>query len=376
MARKRPIRYLILGLLVCGCVCFQQTDTIKAARPPGASDKETQGITLQYCKESEIDDDTPTPQKNGMKYSIVLLNEDGTVSYELPKDVVVPKSYTYQTNNLPMSSATFSQMGLSIPGYTLENGWAFFWWTGNYSGQMYKVKDVTNFGTISDRYPNYESYLGFQGLYGNNPGGTGSQSAYESYVNTAFENTSKGDDYRSLGERGRGYYAYNPTGTLRIVFRQVSHDVTYKANFVDAFGENQEAGNYRLFAQNALEMHQVEGSWNQDTNSYDWYGRLTAIPEGEPDASLHENYRFVGWYTTKDAYGNGCGTKIATPSDDGREHRADVTYFARWEYVEPPKPPLEELPNTGGRELFGYVLAAGSMFLAAGISRMRKERSI
>ena len=132
MARKRPIRYLILGLLVCGCVCFQQTDTIKAARPPGASDKETQGITLQYCKESEIDDDTPTPQKNGMKYSIVLLNEDGTVSYELPKDVVVPKSYTYQTNNLPMSSATFSQMGLSIPGYTLENGWAFFWWTGNY----------------------------------------------------------------------------------------------------------------------------------------------------------------------------------------------------------------------------------------------------
>lgn len=373
MARNRPMKYLLLGLVICVCTCFSQVSLAKAARPPGPGEKEKQGITLQYCKESEIDDTTAISQKNAVKYSIVLLNEDGTVSYELPKNVVVPKTYTYQTNKLPMTAATFAQMGLSIPGYTLENGWAFFWWTGNYSGQMYKVKDFTNFGVISDGYPNYHSYLGFQGLYGNNPGGTGSQSAYESYVNTTFENTSRGADYGSQGEKGRGYYAYNPTGTMRIVFRQVSDATTYKANFVDAFGENQEAGNHIQFAQNALEMHRVEGSWNQSTNSYDWYGTLAAIPEGQPDENLHENYKFAGWYTEKDAYGNGCGKQIAQPADDERHHRSDVTYYAKWEFVPPPKPPLEELPNTGGRELWGYMLAAGSLLLAAWTKRMRKD---
>ena len=376
MVRDRCIRNLLLGLMVCVLTCFSQVMQAKAARPPGQEDREKQGITLQYYKESEIDDKTATPQKNAVKFSIVLLNEDGTVSYELPENVVVPDSYTYQINHLPMTAATFAQMGLSIPGYTLDNGWAFFWWTGNYSGSMYKVTDFANFGRVSDNYPNYKSYLGFQGLYGNNPGGTGSQSAYESYVNTEFESRSNGRDYGSLGESGRGYYAYNPTGTLRIVFRQVSDATTYKANFVDAFGENQEAGSYVQFAQTALNMHRVENSWNQSTNSYEWYGTLATLPEEQPDATRHEGYTFMGWYTEKDAYGNGCGTRIQLPEDDEREHRADVNYYAKWEPVEEPKPPLEELPNTGGWEPWGYVLAGGMGILAAGIKRFRKETCV
>lgn len=358
--KRRCIGGLLAVMLLLGQMHVQAAD--KKAQ---ATDGIKQAITLEYCREDEINDKVAVTPQNVVKYSIVLLNEDGTVSYQMPQGVVIPKTYTYQTSELPMSAATFAQMGLSIPGYTLDNGWAFFWWTGNYSGSMYKVPTFKNFGRISDNYPNYNSFIGFQGLFGNNLGGTGSQSAFASYVNTQFENTSKGRDYVKNTPGSEGYYAYNPTGTLRIVFKQVSDSITYKANFVDAFDGNQEAGSYRQIDQNQLQMHKVEGSWNQATNSYQWYGTLQTVTAKVPDANAHEGYRFVGWYTDKDAYGNGTGKKITVASDDERQHGQDVTYYACWEAVEPPVPePLEELPNTGGTGYLGYGIAGIFLTLA------------
>lgn len=324
--------------------------------------KEGQKITLKYYEESEIDDTTPAEDVHTMKYSIVLLNHDGTVSYELPKGVAVPKEYTFQTRELPMQASTFSKMGLSIPGYTLDDGWAFFWWTGNYSGSMYRVTTLRNFGGYSDAYPKYLSYLGFCGLYGNNPGGTGTQSAFDSYVKTTFESTSRGQDYQRSYNNSNGYYAYNPTGTLRVVFKQVSEEITYKANFVDAFGEKQQADNFKQVDQNALKMYPVEGSWNQTTNSYQWYGKLQQVTEKVPEASWHTNYEFVGWYDELDANGNGTGKHIKSAADDTREHKKDVNYYARWELKETEKKEqLEELPNTGGKGTMGFLLCGSAV---------------
>lgn len=356
--QKMMVLFLMLGILCLDC------PKLHAAGKENDS-REKQSITLQYYKESEINDATSPREKNVVKYSIVLLNSDGTVSYELPKGVVVPDSYTYQTKELSMSASTFSQMGLSIPGYTLDDGWAFFWWTGNYSGSMYRVGSFRNFGGYSDAYPGYHSNLGFLGFYGNNPGGTGDRSAYESYVNTRFEQESKGKDYVRTYENSTGYYAYNPTGTLRVVFKQVSYNTTYKANFVDAFGENQQASNFVQVDQNSLQMHQVEGSWNQSTNTYQWYGTLAKVTEKVPASELHPNYEFTGWYMEMDAYGNGTGAKIANLEDDLRQHQQDVTYYAGWKYIEPEKPePPEELPETGGMGNWIYLAGGGLMVLA------------
>lgn len=360
------VRKFIVLFLALAVLCLDCPGVYAAGK-----EEEKQSICLRYYPESEINDGTAPRENNVIKYSIVLLNSDGTVSYELPEGVVVPKEFTYQTKELPMSASTFSQMGLSIPGYTLDDGWAFFWWTGNYSGSMYRVGSFKNFGGYSDAYPGYHSNLGFLGYYGNNPGGTGSQSAFESYVNTKFEQESKGRDYVRTYENSVGYYAYNPTGTLRIVFKQVSDNTTYKANFVDAFGENQQATNFIQVDQNALKMHRIEGSWNQETNTYQWYGTLDKVTEKVPDQKLHPNYEFCGWYTEMDAYGNGCGTKITGPEDDARRHGQDVTYYAGWKYTEPQKPdPPEDLPETGGMGNGIYLL--GSLGILSALFLKRK----
>lgn len=357
-------------MLFLGIACLV-TQSVRAEEG-----KEGQRITLKYYEESKIDDTTPAEEVSTMKYSIVLLNQDGTVSYELPKGVVVPEKYTFQTRELPLQASAFSQMGLSIPGYTLDDGWAFFWWTGNYSGSMYRVTTLRNFGGYSDAYPQYRSYLGFFGLYGNNPGGTGTQSAFDSYVNTTFESESQGEDYRRSYSNSAGYYAYNPTGTLRVVFKQVSENITYKANFLDAFGENQQAANFRQVDQNALKMYSVEGSWNQSTNSYQWYGKLQHVTEEQPEALLHPDYEFVGWYDEMDAYGNGTGKEIKTAEDDTREHTKDVNYYARWNLKEEEKKEsLEELPETGGKGKWKFLLW-GSAVCIAGTFIYKKGKRI
>lgn len=262
---------------------------------------------------------------NVMKFSIVLINTDGTVSYKLPTGAVVPETTTVHATEVTMTDL-IAQMGLSIPGYTLQNGWAFFWWQGNYQGTMYKVPIIRNFGGISNNYPNYYSYLGFQGLEGN-VSASGS-AGYEEYKNAKFAETSNGKDYGRYSNPD-GYYAYNPTGTLRIVFLQVNEETSYQSKFVDAFSAENETLSWTQIDEIGMNMHQE--NWDQSQEHYQWYGTLKEVTTKTPSADAHPGFVFKGWYKEKDDLGNGTGDKVSVPADDQNQYTSDAYYYARWE---------------------------------------------
>lgn len=257
---------------------------------------------------------------NVMKYSIVLVNTDGTVTETLPQGSVVPDEYTFYNTTVDMSTA-FTQMGLSIPGYTIKNGWAFFWWSGSYQGKMFKVPYVRNFGVKNTHYQNYWSYLGFQGLEGNVTG-NGGPAGYDDYMNATFGSTSAGDGGYAADS---SYYAYNPTGTLRIVLFEVTDTTKFKSHFVDAFdpagtGVNQ-------VEVDTTEMNMTRDGWNSQTQKWNWYGTLSSVTSKMP---TREGYAFAGWYTERDAHGNGTGSKVQTNSDDPTHYGQDAYYYAKW----------------------------------------------
>lgn len=262
---------------------------------------------------------------NVMKFSIVLINTDGTVSYELPAGAVVPKTTTVHATEVTMTDL-IAQMGLSIPGYTLQNGWAFFWWQGNYQGTMFKVPIIRNFGGLSNNYPSYKSYLGFHGLEGT-VSASGS-AGYDAYKNAKFASTSTGADYRSYSD-STGYYAYNPTGTLRIVFLQVNEETSYLSKFVDAFSAENETLSWTQIDEIGMDMHQE--NWDQSQEHYHWYGTLKEVTTKTPSADAHPGFVFKGWYKEKDDLGNGTGGKVSVPADDQDHYTSDAYYYARWE---------------------------------------------
>lgn len=336
--RKRVVVFMLsMAMLLSGSISamavdpnVEGTNTLETAQDTGMDSEgteEKETISFKYYGENEIDDGQAASKVNVIKYSIVLISEDGTVTYTLPQGASVPDEYTFHSPDVDMTAANFNKMSITIPGYTLDNGWAFFWWYGNYSGPMYKVPTFRNFGGISDNYPNYISYIGFQGLYGNSSG-DGNNGTYEDYVNTVFGETSNGNDYSRSYTNGSGYYAYNPTGTLRVVFKKVSDKVAYKSNFVDAYALESGDDTARQIDQTAMQM-----TWNQKQSKY--FGTLQTVTDKVPDASIHPGYEFAGWYSETDAYGNGTGTRITDASGDRTEYDRDAYYYARWEPTEP-----------------------------------------
>ena len=96
------------------------------AAAPAAADADSVANTIIF-KHIQNHDDSVSIGADGtvaghgynvMKYSIVLVNTDGTVTETLPQGSVVPDEYTFYNTTVDMSTA-FTQMGLSIPGYTI-----------------------------------------------------------------------------------------------------------------------------------------------------------------------------------------------------------------------------------------------------------------
>ena len=311
-----------------------ETFTVKVTASPGAPLKNK----MVFKNIQNIDDDASIghggslegAEYNVMKFSIVLLNTDGSISYDLPEGSHVPATTIVEAKEVAMTDL-IAQMGLSIPGYTLKDGWAFFWWYGNYDGPMYKVPVIRNFGGKSNKYYNqYESYLGFQGLYGE-VAGDGTEAGYDDYINATFAETSDGTDYASYPNK-EGYYAYNPTGTLRIVFFQVTGETKYQSRFVDAFTGNSSSVHWTEIYASDMEMHRIE-NWDQSQEKYEWYGTLKEVPGQDvpiPE-DAHPGYVFKGWYAEKDEFGNGTGTKITGPDSDKKHYTEDAYYYAKWE---------------------------------------------
>lgn len=273
----------------------------------------TEKITFSYTNYYDIGVNTPSistqPGKDQsyMRYTIVLHDPDtGTDTYldtEQIAGAVYPAEFTFNNTHISISAATINQMGIQIPGYTFENGYAFFYWSDHFAGNKTVVSDIINYGKTADGgYSVFDSYLGYQcSIYG------GDGSIY-----------CPSQDYTNA----KDYLAYNPTGVLRLVFTKVSTANPYHVNYVDAFAS---VSNPKFITQESMSMGEGTSQWDGEKNQY--YGIVPALTDEVP---THDGYEFAGWYKAIDADGNGTGDLAQTDVDAPTHFYSDVTYYAKW----------------------------------------------
>lgn len=269
-----------------------------------------------------------TGQYNVVKFIVVLSDENGNIvlndgkpNVELPEGSVVPDSYEFdaaslQDGVLTITSNTFA--GISVPGYSYDNAYAYFGWSNNTDlDNMAVVTTFRNFGAVSTNYSNYYSYIGFTTTRGT------------------------GADYSSstFGDKGTGYYAYNPTGVLMIVLKPVSENIAYRTNYHNDYVPG------GVSTTNIVDVtlaHMIKGGWIADEYRYDWYGETIMTTFDGDDLTGPAGYTFVGWYDGVDSEGNGTGNKIIGQTADGYYYAVDSNgdkiiirqnndLYARWE---------------------------------------------
>lgn len=258
------------------------------------------GIILKYY-DSPNQNVVPAG-KNVVKYTIECYDENNNlVSRDAyPETAIVPTAgdeHTYSADTMDISRNTFDW--ISIPGYQLESNYCYFYWSGDYSGPKNDVTQFKNTGRISDNYPGYDSFVGFK------------------------SDDVKGDDYTSEPDPGE-YLAYNPTGTLMLVFRKVPPTAPTTIYMSDG----KQVGD-------AI-VDDVEWNGSNDVSKYNYYPvDMTAIYTGQylADNKLDKaNCVFEGWCTEADANGNGIGTPV-TSDYFSTAVTADVTLYAKWTTV-------------------------------------------
>ncbi len=273
-------------------------------------------INFYYTAKDEIDNAgsvTSMRDASYMRYTIVLRDENGEEYLEdyLSKNEAAkenhPAEYKFNTKELNIGPALIDAMGISIPGYSFTEGYAYFYYDGYWSnsGNYVKVSQLLNYGAPADNGNRYDSNLAYTGTH------------YQGGQKINIK--SLPGDYRNTEE---GYYSYNPTGTLRLVFCKVSdiEKSKYHVSYVDAFSKNP----------NSITVHQEEMPgpyWDEKEEIF--YGTVDAIWQGQPEKGP-KGYVFGGWYKEKDSEGNGMGERAQTDVDEKTPFKTDVYYYAKW----------------------------------------------
>ncbi len=162
----------------------------------GFLDDERLGIVFEY--NTSLDDDQPATARNAVKFVVDVIDQDGN-EVDLPEDSIVPEKISLEQQQSGVDAVVSR---ITIPGATYEK--SYFWWEGTYKGNKRAVSTFLNV-MYKSSYSSYNSFLAF-----NSPDATG-------------------DDY----PRYPGYFAYNPTGTLHIVYRM---NVTPELSVTDYYG--------------------------------------------------------------------------------------------------------------------------------------------
>ena len=246
------------------------------------------GITFQYCK--TMDQSTSARTRSSIKYTLDFVDENGNKT-SAPSGVKA-SDITFSGSSVKISASTFDS--LTVPGFTFDDAYAYFYWYGDYKGDKNDVTEFKNFGQISDNYPNYNSYIGFK------------------------SNAVSANDYTKSFPSERGYCAYNPTGTLVVVFKKASKTNPYKTNYISmnsTISTNKD----------------TESKWEDRQWVWKPVNKLTEYTKAymEKNYSPGDDYEFEGWCTSKDANGNGTGTVIDSTYFDEYVN-TDINLYAKW----------------------------------------------
>lgn len=278
-------------------------------------------ITFKYYRQSDLVGSNPNydkAPKDTVKFTVNLLDENGNLTDITPDSI----GWNGDTRTFDQDTVTVKELisTIAVDNYTLEDGYAFFFWNGNIDSLSgidlvealaHPVIDFKNF-SVRSNYGDKSQYLGQV---------TGEQT-YDTigYRIENFDGTSNdGYDWSetSVANSAQGYYAYEYGGVLHIVLKPITEDVSYKTFFYNYA----ESGEHIV---DTTQAHDMNYSGNQ------WTGKLTMTEMSGTDlASPGAGYTFVGWYDSQDATGNGTGKKIVGEE----ELTSDKTVYARWEYT-------------------------------------------
>ncbi len=296
---------------------YTDTDSFTVTVTEPETEATASPITFKYYSQSELNSSNPDMVKapaNTVKFTVNLLDENGNLTTTVPgSDAQIPSSFTSSGSEITIAEILAM---INVPGYTLEDGYAFFFWSGNQSvsagldlaaAGAHKVTRFKNFTTVSDRYGDGSSRLGT----------TSGSITYHTigYTMTNLDGSAMtGTNWNSDTE---GYYAYEYGGVLHIVLKPASQTEAYKTRWVNYA----ETGSTLVDTTNAHDMTYTNGAWQ---------GKLTMTELKESDlTSPGEGYTFAGWYFSQDENGNGTGTKV-----EGDElMTSDNTVYAHWEYT-------------------------------------------
>ncbi|MCR5272619.1 MAG: InlB B-repeat-containing protein [Lachnospiraceae bacterium] len=236
-------------------------------------------ITFKYYPGSP-NDSAKIGDYSSIKFCVLLVDENGNQTYYdgSVADLVINSS------TVSINASTFAS--IDIEGYSFAKAYAYFPWYGSSvtdENSFAPVLSFKNFGKVGSG-THYDSYIGFTTTYGS------------------------GSDFSAYPD-STGYYAYNPTGTLRLVFYKITAD-TPNTNYV---------------VNDSTTLTQIDTTlWKN--GGYTYYPKDMTSTYNQ--TYMEENYpnegSFEGWYTD-----SAC-TKLVTSSFFDTAVTGDVTLYAKW----------------------------------------------
>ena len=280
---------------------------------------EPQNITFVYYPQNSLggaSDSQKAENINTVKFTVNLLDADGKITTLVPGTTEIPANIPDRFTTGPETTVAELLSHISVNGYTLEDGYAFFFWDGNaaISGGMdlsaagaHSVKTFKNFTVRSDVYKTESNwpYSGSGHLYG---------TIGYTMTDIGSDQILSRQDWNANVDPSQTHWAYEYGGVLHIVLKPMTEDLKYKTFFFNYA----ESGD-KVVATTLCDMEYINNMWQ---------GKLKMTTK-EVEVALTPptaDYVFDGWYDAQDADGNGTGEKIK----GGELQYSDKTVYARW----------------------------------------------
>ena len=287
------------------------------------------GIVFEY--NAALDDTQPASARNAVKYVVDVLDQAGN-EIPLPAGSLVPAKIDLDQK----STVNVALSYISIPGATYEA--TYFWWGGTYVGSKTAVSTFSNF-MVKSLTRGYDSYLGFT-----SPDGQGS-------------------DYTLFP----GWYAYNPTGTLHIVYRMNVVPELSVTNYYGSYDGLAHTGTVSASAGATVEYSADGQTWTADVPTITDAGTATYQVRAVYGGVYSETQTLTLQVVPRNAIVRIQGNYV-TAAYDGQPHAVDGYTVAgivveEFEGVPTPAYTEDDFAFTGAQSPSAYRADAGTTYM-------------